>query len=262
MTVGLVDLGVFLSGGAGNSDPNLSLGGVISSTRVISQVATPSSPFAGAVIVDGVANTPGSGTLTYTAATNTFTWAPPGETAGPGVVVSGNTTIIVRGVSATSGYLRIAVTFGSLPVTNQSVSVAIANKENGLFDNVTKAQALAGDINYRCYYIRNTHATDTATDVVMWIAQDAVGVDDMAIGSDPAGVGDGVTTGVATTIGSETSAPGGVTFTAPTSEGAGISLGTFLAGQGRAVWVRRNVPVGSTTATADDTSKFRFRFLT
>jgi hypothetical protein len=33
---------------------------------------------------------------------------------------------------------------------------------NTLFDTVSAAEALSGDTEYRCYYVKNTNATDTA----------------------------------------------------------------------------------------------------
>lgn len=261
MAVALVDIGLFLSGGAGNADPNASLGGIISATRFLSQNVT-GVTIAGVTVNDAAENAVGSGTLAYLVSGQTLTWTPPGGAAGVAVPVGSNGTYVIRGAGVTAGYLRVTVVAASLPAGNVSETVTVSNRDNNLFDDVTKAQALAGDVNYRCTYYKNAHATDTATDVRLWINQDSLGADTIAIGADPAGVGDGSTTGVATTIANEATAPAGVVFTQPLSEAASILLGTFGPGEGRAVWEQRTVPVSTLVATADDTSLFRFNFLT
>ncbi|CAN5813389.1 hypothetical protein BH20PSE1_BH20PSE1_00930 [soil metagenome] len=260
MTVALVDIGLFLSGGAGNTDPNLSLGGVISTTRLLSQNAT-GVTIAGVTVNDASGNAVGTGTLAYAVSGQTLTWTPPGASAGVAVAVGTNGTYIIRGSEPTAGYLRVTVVAASLPAGNVSNSVTIANRDQNLFDDVTKAQAIAGDTNYRCYYLKNAHASDTATSVSVWIYLDSLGADTIAIGADPAGVGDGVSTGVAATIVNEATAPAGITFSQPLSEGAAINLGTFTFGTGAALWVKRTVPVSTLVTTADDTSRLRFNWL-
>lgn len=261
MAVALVDLGLFLSGGAGNADPNASLGGVISTTRFKSQNAT-GITIGGVTVDDAAENTAGSGTLAYTVVGQTLKWTPPGGAVGTAVAVGVNGTYIIRGSGTTAGYLRVTIVAASLPASDVSQTATISNRDNNLYDDVTKAEALAGDTNYRCIYIKNTHASDTATSVSVWINQDSLGADTISIGADPAGVGNGTSTGVATTIVNEATAPAGVTFSQPLSEGAAINLGTFTFGTGAALWIKRNVPVSTLVATADDTSLLRFTFLT
>jgi hypothetical protein len=261
MAVALVDIGLFLSGGAGNTDPNAALGGIISSTRFVSQ-ATSGNTIAGVTIADAAENTVGSGTLAYAVSGKTLTWTPPSGAAGTAVPLTADGTYLIRGSGSTAGYLRVTVVFASLPASNVTNTIVVSNWDNKLFDDVTKAQALAGDTNYRCIYLKNTHASDTATNVSVWINQDTPGGDTISIGSDPAGVGDGSSTGVATTIANEATAPGGVTFSQPLTEVAAINLGTFTTGTGRALWIKRDVPVNTLTAYPDDTALFRFTFLT
>jgi hypothetical protein len=261
MTVALVDIGLYLSGGAGNTDPNAALGGVISTTRFVSQ-NTSGNTIAGVTINDAAENTVGSGTLVYTVSGQTLKWTPPGGSQGTAVAVGVNGSYIIRGAGATAGYLRVTVVAASLPASNATNTIVVSSKDNGLFDDVTKAQALAGDTNYRCIYLKNTHASDTATSVSVWVNQDSLGADTISIGSDPAGVGNGTSTGVATTVANEATAPGGVTFSQPLTEAGAINLGTFTFGTGRALWIKRDVPVSTLSTTADDTSLLRFTFLT
>lgn len=44
--------------------------------------------------------------------------------------------------------------------------------DNNLFDDVSGAEALAGDTNYRCFCIKNTHGTLALTDAKIWVSAD------------------------------------------------------------------------------------------
>ena len=108
-----------------------------------------------------------------------------------------------------------------------------------LFDLVSGDENAALEAEYRCVYVRNANASLTWSNVVAWLSAQTTGGADMAIGIDPAVAGDGSTTGVATTVANENTAPTGVTFSAPTTKGTGLSIGNLTAGQGRAIWFRR-----------------------
>jgi hypothetical protein len=74
---------------------------------------------------------------------------------------------------------------------------------------------------------------------VVWVSAETPGGVNIAIGLDPAGVGNGSTTGVATTVANENTAPAGVTFSTPTSKGTGLAITDLAPGTGRAIWLRR-----------------------
>ena len=134
----------------------------------------------------------------------------------------------------------------------RSSSEITNNVVNNLFDNVTGGEATSGDVEYRCFYFANTHLTDTLDAVKVWLGSNtpAAGTD-AAIGLDPAGIGDGSATGVATTIATETDAPAGVTFSAAANEGAALTVGTLGPGAGIAVWMRRTVTAGAAAYNND-----------
>lgn len=120
-----------------------------------------------------------------------------------------------------------------------------------LFSDVSAAEATAGSVKYRCYYVKNT-GVDTWFSVDVWVQTDTPSAGtEIDIGLDPAGAGNGVSTGVATTVANETTAPGGVVFTHPTSS-PGVSIGDLTAGQCAAVWLRRTVTAGATAAVIDN----------
>lgn len=106
-----------------------------------------------------------------------------------------------------------------------------------IFDDVSSAEATAGDIEYRCVYVKNTHATLTALGTKMWIqTQTPSGDTDVAI----ALAGEGLN-GTAETVANEATAPVGETFSAPSSFAGGLTIGNLAPGDHYPVWVRRTV---------------------
>jgi hypothetical protein len=109
-----------------------------------------------------------------------------------------------------------------------------------LFDNVTGDENAASDVEYRCLFIANAHATLTWLSPVVWIDSEVSGGASVAIGVDPAAASAiGSSSAQAATIATEQDAPAGVTFTAPTSKATGLALGDIAAGECRAIWVKR-----------------------
>lgn len=154
--------------------------------------------------------------------------------------------------SIQGGNLVVTVTSASLPVANQTDTITIADIANELFDDIDKAESFSGDTEYRCFYFDNSDSTDTFFGVKLWISLDA-NPDDLAIGLDPAGLN-----GTATTIGGEGTAPAGVSFSSPTTEGTGLSLGDMAAGDNYAVWIRRTIVAGNQVANSNDLSALSF----
>lgn len=149
-----------------------------------------------------------------------------------------------------SGGASQAVQASSLGGVRSSVAAT-----GSIFDTVSGVEAQAGDIEYRCIYIVNTHATLTLANAVFWIsANTPLAGTDVA-----AGLGTSATNGTEQTIANENTAPAGVTFTAAGSKGIGVPLGDLGPGAGRAVWTRRNINAGTpaTQPQAPDTFTLR-----
>ena len=105
------------------------------------------------------------------------------------------------------------------------------------FDDVSSAEASAGDTEYRCIYVHNNHGTLTLQGAKIWIqTQTPSGDTDVAIGLGAAAVN-----ATETAVGDESTAPGSVSFSAPSSFAGGLSIGDIPAGQHKSVWVRRAV---------------------
>lgn len=254
MAVQLHELTMWLSGGAGNTLPLSSLGGVISSTaKVISQNASATTNVTGVTMVDATGNTEGNGTITFTLTGTTLQWTPPGGSIGTAVDVSVDGRYSIAG--AGGELIIVDVISANLPVGNQTdADIAITNNKNAVFDDIIKSESFAGDNEYRALYVKNESTVDTAFDVLLWIQAQPVGADTLQIMIDPAGAGDGVTTGVAQTVVDENTAPSTGTFSTPSSEATAISLGQLTSGQVAAFWIKRTIPALNTVTTLNDLS--------
>jgi len=268
----LAEVKFYLSGGAtgaANTNPTISTGGVLTTTQILSQLATATTAtITGVVLGDASGNTVGSGTLTYvySATAPTLSWTPPGSSAGTAVNVATNGTYALQGASD-GGVLVVTVTAASLPGTSKTDTIAITAQANKIFDDVTKVQSNAGLTEYRCIFIKNTGTvatTDDKIDFGIYINANTPGDDVISIGlasqvpSTGAGVA-GTDYPVDTT--SETGAPGGITFTSPTSA-APLTLFNLSSTAGstycKAIWIKRVVPAGTTTETLSNTFSLGF----
>lgn len=242
----LADLNWYLSGGSSNTDPDASLGGA-KGGQIGDQ--TISGTMAGVSIDRSEGNAEGGGTLTYIQGDDTLTWAASGDSAGTPVDVSADGEYVL--FSDTAGYLVVTVTNSLLPGSNDSQTITIAQPRNGLFDDISKDESFDGGTEYRCFYVWNDHATDSLIECAAYIASQPAGNDSIEIGLDGGGVNDGTTAAV--TVADESTAPSGVTFSAPSDSSGAISIGDIPAGEGIAIWVKRTVPSRTLTSSPNDT---------
>jgi len=137
------------------------------------------------------------------------------------------------------------------PMSTVDGGVITSGLLHNLWDDVTEDETESGDTEYRCWYLRNNHPTETWYNVKIWISRQPASGIQVAIGLDPAGVGDGTNTGVATTIPDESTAPEGVSFSSPDSKENALVIGDLGPGQAQAIWVRRHVPAGTSPQAND-----------
>ena len=252
MAYSMGDLRFIHSGGATNEDPNASLGGIISSAAgafVLSQGVVQPTNITGVVIHDAFSNDYGDGTLSFYDATDSYTWTPPGGTESLQSISNGAGYYTVGDENSGQVYIYHDGTF---PTGDQTDTIAISTLPNKTFDNVSFSEADAGDTEYRCFYVKNT-SSGSIPSVSLWIGAQPSGADSMELGLDPAGIGNGVTTGVATTIADEDTAPAGVSFSTPSSS-VPFSLGDLSTGGVQALWIKRVVPASTATMELFDTS--------
>ena len=121
------------------------------------------------------------------------------------------------------------------------------NTLHNLFDKVTGAEGLAGDTEYRCIYVKNTHGSLTLESAKVWV-QTNTPSGDSAIAIALGGEGEN---GTAETIADESTAPSGESFSAPVDYANGLSLGDLDAGNSYPIWVRRTI-TASAAAYDDD----------
>lgn len=106
-----------------------------------------------------------------------------------------------------------------------------------IFDTVSGDESTAGDLEYRCVYVHNAHATLTMENAILWIQANTPSTSttiDVSLGTS-------AINGVEQTVANENTAPAGMTWTAAANSGAAIALGNIPPGQSKAVWLRRTV---------------------
>lgn len=139
---------------------------------------------------------------------------------------AGNTT---AGTAATS--------LGDQVSTTQVTGAAL----NNIFDDISAAENVASDDEYRCLFAHNTHATLTLIAAVVYVESEVAGGAVIALGADPtaaSAVGSG--SAQAVNVANEDGIPAGVTFsTTATSPTTGVALGNIGPGQVKPFWVRR-----------------------
>ncbi len=160
----------YLTGAASHfgaqTNPNSALGNHQSSTEQ-GMSFNRTSPLANITLdLVGQQNSTGNGTLTATGA-DEVKWTPPGGTQGAGVTILNGETKIVEGgggVSNINKFVRITRTAATALTGTETV--AVSNPVNNVtgFDDVTFAEAAAGDTEYRCMAIENV-STVTITNV-------------------------------------------------------------------------------------------------
>ena len=147
---------------------------------------------------------------------------------------------------------------GSNANVNASLGGAMSSTEvvdgnlHNLFDKTLGVESTAGDIEYRCIYVKNTHGSLELELAKIWISTNTSSpANVIAIALDGAGKGgtaEDVTGGSGTN--DENEAPSGETFTNPTAYSGGLSLdggGTGLgANVAYPVWIRRTIAAGAT----------------
>lgn len=116
---------------------------------------------------------------------------------------------------------------------------------NAIFDDVSSAEAAAGDAEYRCFYVHNAHATLTLQGAKIWIQSQTSSSDtDIAIALGGEGLN-----GTAETVANEGTAPSGESFSQPASFAAGLTIGDLAPGEHYPVWIRRTVNAAAASAT-------------
>ena len=148
------------SDGGAQTDPDAALGNYRSSTLLAFHDVVETNPIAN-VTVDHVsgANPEGAGTITA-ATSDTLTWTPPGGSAGDAVTISDGETKILEGSGVPGQFVRVSRT--SATALSGAATETLTYKFNDLigFDDVSAAEAAAGDTEYRALMMKNDSASE------------------------------------------------------------------------------------------------------
>ncbi len=140
--------------------------------------------------------------------------------------------------SGTAGNQSTGTAAGSLGKYISTTEITSAQLNN-LFDDVTGDENAAEDIEYRCFFVHNAHATLTLTNAFMWISAEVSGGANIAFCVDStAASAIGQSSAQAKEVTDESTQPTEPTFYTTTTKGLNIS-GSFQPGYCRAFWVRR-----------------------
>lgn len=122
---------------------------------------------------------------------------------------------------------------------------------NALFDDVSGAENAASTVDYRCVFVHNSNGANTLENAVVYLSSEVPGGATCAVGADTTAASVIGSAGAqALQVASETTAPAGVTFSAPITSGTGVALGNIPVGQCKAFWVRRTA--ANTSALSND----------
>ncbi len=139
---------------------------------------------------------------------------------------------------------------GDASVGGAISSSVVSASVNALFDYVTGDESSAGDVEYRCIYVRNSHATLTLYGTKIWIDTNTPSTNTSA----DIGLGSSAINGSEQTIANENTAPTSVTFSSAANLAAALTIGDLAPGQSKAVWIRRTVTAGAAAYANDSMS--------
>lgn len=238
-----------------NTNPVLSLGGRMGDTTVdlLGQSVIETGAVTGVTHVRAIGGEPadftaGNGQMNFNFAATTLAIQWPGATGfGPAVDVSSDGQYALLDGTDPDRVLIVDVVTASLPGSNTTGLFQIDSILNELFRNFTKTELIPATTVYRQIYLVNQHSTDDFLRCSVTI--DKKPTDPLAVaqvlqelGLDPVSIGDGITTGIATTIATEFVAPGGVTFSEPGQGDPALDQIPLLSGEALAVWIEMTHP--------------------
>lgn len=120
---------------------------------------------------------------------------------------------------------------------------------NAFWDDVSSAEASAGDTEYRCVFLHNSHATDSALNIQVSITSE------VALGGATTIALDNIAASAIGSSSAQADGPVANENTAPTAVGAfsagPVTIGTLAAGQCRAVWLKRVVGAATSAIVGD-----------
>lgn len=240
---------LYLSGGASNSDPDLSLGGVESTVKLYGQtpVFVAAAP-AGITLIDSASDN--GGTL-VSLADKTAYWQKDGSASGGTAVSITTDDQYTLDSFEEDDYVTISVVAASLQtVQTLNSAVTVTDIANNLYNDVLEPEALSGSVKYRHFYIKNLSIDDIK--IRMYVKQQLTGLDVLEFGfsTTTSGTPDAILT-------DEDTAPVGVSFDSPSPYNYTPVL-NILAGESIGVFLKRTVRPLTDISTPRDTARLLF----
>lgn len=157
------------SDGAAQADPDAALGLFRSSSLADIMSVSRASAIAN-IDIDFVsgANDEGAGTLAA-AGVNSLNWTPPSPgTVGADVTITSGQVMIIEGANDPAAFVRVTRTSGT-DLTGSETDTIADNFNNVIgFDDISTAEASAGDTEYRCGCIKNESGSDVKN-IKVWL---------------------------------------------------------------------------------------------
>lgn len=133
-------------------------------------------------------------------------------------------------------------------------AISSSQASSNLIDDISTAEAAAGESEYRAFFVKNTNATDTAYAVKIWIASNTTATSTaVQIALADEGVANTIET-----VANEGTAPTGPTFADAADEANALSIGNLAPSEAYGVWIKRTVTATS-TAFPNDTATIRVK---
>lgn len=178
-------------------------------------------------------------------------------------IVAGDLLWKLSVTSGSAGNTTVGTPAGSLGKYISTTLWDQGTLDNNLFDDVSGAENLAEESEYRCVFVHNNHATLTLQSAVVYIDSQVSGGAVVTIGVDTtAASAIGSASTQAVTIANEDTAPSGVTFfNTAISRATGLAMGDINPGFCKGVWIKRETANtiamsadGVTVAVSGDTA--------
>ena len=129
-----------------------------------------------------------------------------------------------------------------------SSTEVVDNTTHNLWDVVSSAESSAGDTEYRCVYVKNTHASLTLQSAKVWINSNTPSTSTAV----RIALGTSAVNGTEQTVANESTQPSGVSWSTAANEGAALSIGNIPNGQHKAIWIERVITASAGAYTDDN----------
>lgn len=237
-------LGIYLTGGSSNLDPNASLGGLPSNSEYTELGAKITKPIPGLQFLKAFSeNGEGVGTLRVNA-DEELLYTPPGDSEGDPLSIEVDETVIIGGVDDTKA-LMVKRVSRDLAFTGL-MSLEFVRKANGVLamDNLSNAEREAGRTTYRCIILKN-HGLVNLQNLLLWVITGPQATYSL-------GVETPESDGSVQEISDEETAPSDVSFQEVMGVGNALEIPVIGPGDSIGVWIKKEFPASGVVAGKEE----------